>query len=272
MSPQLDRAALEELVLFACRLAELAGRAILPHFRNLESIDNKQPADFDPVTAADREAERVIRDEILRVYPRHGIVGEEFGSTRGSEPFTWMIDPIDGTRAFIAGLLHWGVLVALNDGARPIVGAMHQPYTRETFFGTRDGAQMRRESQSMPLQVRKIERIQDAILSATDPAMFANGPERDAFRSLAATVKMRRYGGDCYAYAMLAAGHIDLVVEASLNPYDIQALIPIIEGAGGIVTSWVGGDASHGGRVIAAGDERIHAAALEILKRAPLDS
>jgi histidinol-phosphatase len=262
----MDDRAIAEYTVFACHLADLAGRIILPYFRVRLDVENKTVGSgFDPVTLADRAAERAIRDEIQRVHPGHGILGEEHGFAAGTDGLTWIIDPIDGTRAFIIGQLHWGVLIALNDGARPVVGVMHQPYTGETFVGSRLGAELRRRRSSNSIQVRECPRLEDAIVSATDPAMFTGPGERDAFRAVASRARMRRYGGDCYSYCMLAAGFIDLVIESGLKPYDIQPLIPIIEAAGGIVTSWSGGPPYDGGQVIAAGDRELHKIALAIL-------
>ena len=206
----MDDRAIAEYVSFACHLADLAGRTILEYFRVRIDVENKNAKfagrSYDPVTLADKAAERVIRDEIQRVYPRHGILGEEHGAKAGTDGLTWIIDPIDGTRAFIIGQLHWGVLIALNDGERPIVGVMHQPYTGETFVGSRLGAEIRRGSSTSPLKVRECPRLEDAIVSATDPAMFTGPGERDAFRVIGAKARMRSYGGDCYSYCLLAAG------------------------------------------------------------------
>jgi len=264
--PTMDDRAIEEYAAFACHLADLAGRTILPYFRVRLAVENKTAgAGYDPVTVADRAAERAIRDEIHRVYPGHGILGEEHGFAAGTDELTWIIDPIDGTRAFIIGQLHWGVLIALNDGARPVIGVMHQPYTGETFVGSRLGAELRRRGSSSSLRVRECRRLEDAIVCATDPAMFSGPGEREAFRQLASKARMRRYGGDCYSYCLLAAGFIDLVIESSLQPYDIQPLIPIIEASGGIVTSWSGGLPYDGGQIIAAGDRELHKIALAML-------
>jgi len=263
-----DRA-LQEFTKFAVHLGEVAGRIILPHFREALDVHNKK-ADagfFDPVTIADRDAEQAIRNEISRVYPGHGIHGEEHGLTRGNDRFTWVIDPIDGTRAFILGLLHWGVLIALNDGERPIVGVVHQPYTGETFVGSRLGAELRRAGEVRPLRVRRCPSLEQAAVSATDPAMFRRGAEREAFREIAERARLTRYGGDCYAYCMLACGLIDLVIESQNEAYDLQALIPIIEGAGGVMTNWRGGSPQDGGQSVASGDRELHRAALEILSR-----
>jgi histidinol-phosphatase len=258
-----------EFVAFACRLGEIAGRSILPHFRAALDVENKTPGGaYDPVTVADRAAETAIREEIARVYPRHGILGEEHGASAGAGDFTWIIDPIDGTRAFILGQLHWGVLIALNDGEKPVVGIMHQPYVGETFIGSRLGAELRHGSERHALRTRRCGHLEDAVVCATDPAMFEAGPEADAFHSIARRARMRRYGGDCYSYCLLAAGLVDLVIESQLKPYDIQPLIPIIEAAGGTVTSWSGGPCYDGGQALVAGCAEIHSAALEILRPA----
>ncbi|HUY29332.1 MAG TPA: histidinol-phosphatase [Candidatus Binataceae bacterium] len=272
-SVALDDRALAEFTAFAVRLGEIAGRAILPYFRAAIDIDNKAGAgSYDPVTIADRSAETAIREEIARVYPTHGILGEEHGAKPGRDRLTWIIDPIDGTRAFIIGQLHWGVLIALSDGERPTLGMMHQPFTGETFTGSRLGAEWRRGAERRALHTRACPRIEAAAVSATDPAMFKSGAERDAFRALAARARMRRYGGDCYSYCLVAAGLIDLVIEAGLQPYDIQPVIPIIEGAGGIVTSWSGKSAAGGGQCVAAGDPALHRVALEMLSAAATDA
>ena len=267
-SPALTDNQIAEYLRFACHLGEIAGKVILPHFRAALDVTNKVAGSgfFDPVTIADRDAEQAIRDEIARVYPKHGIHGEEHGLKHGSGGFKWVLDPIDGTRAFILGLLHWGTLIALNDGERPIVGVMHQPYTGETFVGSRLGAELRHAGKAHPLRVRKCSRIEDSVVSATDPAMFRQGPEREAFREIAKTARLTRYGGDCYAYCMLASGLIDLVIESQNQAYDLQALIPIVEAAGGVMTSWAGASPQNGGQSVASGDPDLHEKALRILK------
>jgi histidinol-phosphatase len=261
----LGDAALGEYLEFACRIAELAGMAILPHFRSGLGVENKSGVGYDPVTLADKEAERVMRAEIARSYPTHSVLGEEFGRSTGASPFTWILDPIDGTRGFVMGLPQWGTLVALNDGIRPVLGVMHQPFIGESFMGSRRGAYLRRNRRIQLLHSRRVEHLSDAALCATHPEMFREGAELAAFGRIARQCKQTRYGTDCYAWCLLAAGLIDLVIEAQLNTYDIQALIPIIEAAGGVVTSWSGGVAYDGGQVIAAGDVRLHRIAVAML-------
>ncbi len=262
MDPQLER-----YVEFAVSLAHAAGERILKYFRAAPQTSNKAVGGlFDPVTIADREGEEVIRREIARVFPDHGIQGEEHGIQSGTSPYTWVIDPIDGTRAFILGQLHWGTLVALHDGTRPIVGVMHQPYVGETFVGSALGAELRRGSSVTMLAARGCARLEDAIVCATDPTLFTTPEERRGFERLASRVRMVRYGGDCYTPCLLAAGHIDLVVESSLKPWDILPLIPIVQGAGALVTDWAGGAPDAGGVALFAANAELHAQALAALR------
>jgi len=261
----IDTSELEARAAFAERLAHAAGEAILPHFRERIRIDDKGPAGaFDPVTEADRAAERSMRALIEETYPEDGITGEEFSAKPSQNGLTWVLDPIDGTRAFIAGLPSWGVLIALNDSARPILGAVHQPYLGELFLGLDGGGIRRATLNGAPIACRPCSRLADAVLSTTGPELLPPD-DREAFERLAGAARMVRYGFDCYAYAVLALGFIDLVAESMLQPYDVQALIPLIGAAGGRVTSWDGGDAQHGGRILAAGDPRLHAAAMNLL-------
>jgi myo-inositol-1(or 4)-monophosphatase len=248
-------------------LADASGAAILPYFRKRLKIQNKAGAGaFDPVTAADKAAERAIRNMITAQFPDHGIIGEEFADRSGPTGLTWVLDPIDGTRAFMTGLPTWGTLIGLMAGDVPIVGLMDQPYTRERYWGTAKGAFMREANGSVSrLKTRVCPTLEQAILSATTPEIFKPGIERRRFGELTGAVRMTRYGGDCYAYCMLAGGHIDLVVEASLKVFDIVPLIPIIEAAGGVVTAWDGSTAVQGGRVVAAGDPSLHAKVLTLL-------
>ncbi len=260
-----EQSAIDEYLAFACRLAEIAGAAIMPHFRAQIEVENKAARGYDPVTIADKSAEDAIRREIARAYPDHGIVGEEQGAAAGAGNFTWIIDPIDGTRSFILGQLHWGTMIALNDGARPILGVVHQPYVGETFVGIPGRAELRRAGVTQRLRTRRCGRLGDAALASTHPDMFHRGTERAAFNLVASCTRQTRYGGDCYSYCLLAAGLIDLVIESGLKTYDVQPLVPIIEGAGGVITDWKGAAPYAGGQVIAAGDPELHRAALAIL-------
>ena len=257
---------LDTLLAFAHRLADLSAREVLKHFRMPTAVENKGgEAAFDPVTVADRAAERVIRDAVGAAWPGHGVIGEEFADTGADARYRWIIDPIDGTRAYIMGYPLWGTLIGLMDGAQPLLGMMNQPFTGERFWGAGGQARYAGPDGERDLRTRPCESLGAAILSTTHPDLFAPGFERERFETLAGQVRMSRYGGDCYAYCLLAAGHVDLVVEAGLQPFDIVALIPIIERAGGRITNWQGGPATEGGRIVAAGDARLHEAALAVL-------
>jgi histidinol-phosphatase len=247
-------------------LADRAGAVILPHFRTAFAIDHKGGDFFDPVTAADRAAESVIREALAGAYPAHGIIGEEFGSTRSDAEYCWVIDPIDGTRSFILGLPLWGTLIGLMRGGVPLLGMMDQPFTGERFFSGESEAFFRHNGATLKMRARACPTLGEALLATTTPEYFT-GEDAQRFEALSRAVRLRRYGGDCYNYCMLALGQIDLVVEAGLNPYDIIPLIPIVERAGGVVTAWNGEDARSGGRIIAAGDPRLHEAAVKMLSR-----
>jgi myo-inositol-1(or 4)-monophosphatase len=264
----LDADLLNTFLRFANLLADAARAAILPHFRAETDIENKADgAGFDPVTAADREAELACRALIEATLPDHGIEGEEFGEKPAKSPFSWTLDPVDGTRAFNAGLPSWGTLIALTHEGRPLIGVIDQGYLDERFVGAPGGAWSIVRGARQDLRVRACAHLRDAVAATTDPFLFT-GAEAGGFEMVRRTAKLTRYGYDCYAYAMLAAGRIDLVIETGLKPYDVHALIPVIEGAGGMVTNWRGGPASRGGQVIAAGDSRPHEQALVALKRA----
>jgi histidinol phosphatase-like enzyme (inositol monophosphatase family) len=242
-----------------------AAKCTLPRFRSGLSVDNKAASGFDPVTEADREAEQAIRAVIEDAFPEHGIVGEEFERKASGSPFTWLIDPIDGTRAFISGVPVWGTLIGLLHEGRAIAGAMGQPFTGETFIATSGSGEYLREGKSVPLKANSAAGLAQARVSSTSPHMFASGKSKAAYASLEAKARVIRYGLDCYAYCMLAAGHIDVVIEEGLNPFDIVALIPIIEAAGGVVTDWRGGPAEGGGKIVAAANADIHREALALL-------
>jgi myo-inositol-1(or 4)-monophosphatase len=250
----------------AVEFAREAGTVILPHFRSELAIENKLgDAGYDPVTIADKAAEAIIRAGIEKRFPTHGIFGEELGHQSGAG-LTWVIDPIDGTRAFVTGMVHWGVLIALFDGTTPVLGVMYQPFTDELFTGTNDDAGYRRGTLTRAVKVRPCGSVAEAVLASTSPQVFGSAEEQAGFRALRRRARLTRWGGDCYQYCMLAMGYVDVAVEASLQPYDVQALMPIIRGAGGIITSWDGGDASMGGRVIASGDARVHREAMALLR------
>jgi myo-inositol-1(or 4)-monophosphatase len=249
---------------FVDQLASVSGDTILPFFRTALAIENKQAGGFDPVTAADRAAENSMRALIRKSFPDHGIIGEEYGNERSDAEYVWVLDPIDGTKSFITGMVAWGTLIGLMRFGEPVFGMMHQPFTRERFSGDGGAARCRGPLGNRELRVRQCASLGDAILSTTSPLLM-NTADRAAFGRLENAVKLSRYGGDCYAYCMLAAGLIDVIIETEIKPYDIVAVIPIVAGAGGIVTTWENGPAQSGGRVIVAGDKRVHKQALEML-------
>jgi myo-inositol-1(or 4)-monophosphatase len=251
---------------FIDRLATASGETILPFFRTSLSVDDKNVGrDFDPVTEADRAGEAVMRRLIKANFPQHGIVGEEFGIEREDADYVWVLDPIDGTKSFIAGFPIWGTLIALLHKGTPVFGMMHQPFIGERFSGDSGSANYRGPSGERRLAVRRCASLKDATLFTTSPLLM-NEADRATFGRVQAEARLTRYGGDCYSYCMLAAGHLDLVIETELKPYDIAALIPIVTGAGGIVTTWEGNAAQGGGRIVAAGDPRVHEAALKLLQ------
>lgn len=248
------------------KMADAARSVILPFFRqsNLET-DNKLADGFDPVTVADRNAEKAMREVLAKHRPDDGIFGEEFGQSSGASGRTWVLDPIDGTRGFISGTPTWGVLIALNAQDAPFLGVIDQPYIGERFVGTSDLAQVTGPTGTSRLKTRTTQTLDQAILFTTFPEV-GTPEDRAGFEAVAQNVRLTRYGMDCYAYALLAAGQIDLVIESGLLAYDIQAPIAVIKAAGGVVTDWQGGPAHNGGRALAAANPQLHAAALEILR------
>ena len=249
-------------------MADAARAAILPYFRQPDlDTQNKLETGFDPVTVADRAAEKAMRDLLAEHRPDDGIWGEEFGRSPGTSGRTWVLDPIDGTRGFISGTPTWGVLIAMATDKGPELGIIDQPYIRERFIGAGSTARAIGPSGTTSLRSRAPRPLDQAVLFTTFPEV-GTPDEGAAFRAVAAQVRLTRYGMDCYAYALLAAGQVDLVIEAGLNAYDIQAPIAVIQAAGGVVTNWQGGPAHEGGQVIAAANAEIHAAALAILQSA----
>ena len=254
-----------ELVATAHALADAAREATLAHFRQAGlSAETKETDRFDPVTVADRLSEERMRAILAARRPRDGILGEEYGPKAGTSGLTWVLDPIDGTRGYLSGTPTWGVLVAVSDAGGPLFGIIDQPYIRERFEGGLGRAEVNGPSGRAALRARAPRDLSEAILFTTFPEV-GTPDEAAAFRRVAGRAKLVRYGMDCYAYALLAAGQIDLVIEAGLQAYDVQAPIAVIEAAGGIVTDWSGGPAHQGGRVIAASSPELHAQALELL-------
>lgn len=247
-------------------MADAARAAILPLFRQGIQSDNKDEGGFDPVTEADRAAERAMRAILETLRPQDSILGEEYGVTEGTSGLQWVLDPIDGTRGFISGTPTWGVLVSLRDATRVLYGLIDQPYIGERFEGGFGIAEMTGPLGSRPLATKSTSSLGLATVLTTFPEV-GSAQEGAAFADVAARCKLTRYGMDCYGYALLAAGQVDLVIEAGLSAYDIQAPIAVVQAAGGIVTDWSGRPAIDGGRALAAANMDIHAQALEILAR-----
>ena len=255
---------LNEITEFLVELSELAAAQTLPRFRQGNTVENKSSGGFDPVTEADRKAEQAIRARILDRFPDHGIEGEEFGSFQSNSRWRWVIDPIDGTRAFLSGIPVWGTLIGFCRDEVPIAGIMSQPYTGELFIASNGVSRFRRGDHEQVLESSDTTTLDEAILMSTSPDLFSSD-EKHRFEALVQKCRMVRFGTDCYAYCMLAAGQVDLVVESGLSFYDIAALIPLIENSGGVITGWDGRAFDFTGTVIAAATPALHEKAMRIL-------
>ncbi len=262
---------------FVDRLAQVSGEVILPFFRTAIGAEDKSRGGvFDPVTEADRGAEAAMRRLIGQTFPGHGVIGEEYGRDRPDAEYVWVLDPIDGTKSFISGLPTWGTLIGLMHRGRPVYGMMAQPFTRERFYGDGKRAKLRTlalahgeappsEWATRTLRTRVCGSLREATLATTSPLLIRDDADRAAYFRVENEVRLARYGGDCYAYCALAAGFIDLVIETNLKPHDVVALTPIIEGAGGVISTWDGEDAANGGRIVAAGDRAVYDEARRLL-------
>ncbi|SLN23922.1 Histidinol-phosphatase [Roseovarius albus] len=257
----------DKIIESAHAMADAARVAVLPYFRSANlNAEDKGVGGYDPVTEGDRAAERAMRDVLAQLRPQDGILGEEFANKPTESGLTWVLDPIDGTRSFIAGAPTWGVLIAVSDESGPIYGIIDQPYIGERFEGGLARAKMTGPHGTGALRVRGSRPLSQSMLFSTYPNL-ADDTDTEAFNEVSAQVQLTRFGIDCYAYALVASGQIDLVIESGLQAYDIQAPIAVIEAAGGVVTDWQGGKAHNGGRVVAAAGPEQHAAALEILSK-----
>ena len=262
---------------FVDRLAQVSGEVILPFFRSAIGAEDKSSGGvFDPVTEADRGAESAMRRLISQTFPAHGVIGEEYGSDRPEAEYVWVLDPVDGTKSFISGLPTWGTLIGLMHHGRAVYGMMAQPFTRERYYGDGNRAKLRTlghsrteappsEWTTRTLHARPCGSLSEATLATTSPHLIVGEGDLAAFRRVEDKVRLTRYGGDCYAYCALATGSIDLVIETGLKPHDVVALAPIIEGAGGVMTTWDGDRPEQGGRIIAAGDRRVYDEARALL-------
>jgi myo-inositol-1(or 4)-monophosphatase len=262
---------------FVDRLAQVSGEVILPFFRSsIGAEDKSRGGVFDPVTEADRGAEAAMRRLILQSFPAHGIVGEEYGQDRPDAEYVWVLDPIDGTKSFISGLPTWGTLIGLMHNGQPVFGMMSQPFTRERYSGDGNRSRLRTlgiargdappsDWATRALRTRACASLTAATVMTTSPALIRDEADRETYRGIEREARLVRYGGDCYAYCALAAGFVDLVIETNLKAHDIVALAPIIEGAGGVITTWEGESVAKGGRIVAAGDAKLHEAVLKRL-------
>jgi histidinol phosphatase-like enzyme (inositol monophosphatase family) len=264
-----------ELDAFLVELNRASSAAILPLFRGDHGLEDKGgPAQnglggFDPVTEADRGAEAAIRKLIAERHPEHGVIGEEYGEDRPDSDFVWVLDPVDGTRAFVAGLPVWTTLIGLRHQGRPVLGSIGQPYLGELYIGSAAGSRLMSRGSSRPLKTRPCPDLSKAIIATTDPEACFNGAERAAWRDLRKATRLARLGCDAYAYAMVAAGTMDVVVESGLKSWDVEAAMPVIEGAGGFSSDWKGQPiGQNGGTMILAGDQRALEATVTIMSQA----
>lgn len=254
-----------ELTRFATALARASAEAILPHFRQNIAVEVKEGVVWDPVTEGDRAGERVIRQMIEERYPDHGIHGEEYGVKEGRSPFTWVLDPVDGTRSFICGMPTWATLIGLNYEGRPVVGLMNQPVVGDMFYGSPEGAWNDYRGQVTPICTRQGVPLAQARVGTTSPELYRSARDSAAFQRFRPRVQLMRYGGDAYFFSVMAAGHLDIAMDANLQAYDIAPLLPIVTGAGGVYAEWTGGDAAQGGNVITAGSQALLEEALAVL-------
>jgi histidinol phosphatase-like enzyme (inositol monophosphatase family) len=256
---------LDDRMHFAIDLARRAGELGLKFFRDLDNLTIESKGHQDLVSEGDREVELFIRAAIVEAYPQDGIVGEEHAAVTGTTGHVWVIDPIDGTRAFISGIPVWGTLVGLTVDGDAVAGMMSQPFTGELFYANASGSHYEGPGGPRRLATRKTTELAQATLFTTTPALF-KGDARKRYDQFETKVQLARYGTDCYAFAMLAAGSIDIVADPGLKPYDIVALIPIIEKAGGVITTFEGGPAENGGDILAAATPELHTAAMAALR------
>lgn len=257
----------DRLIAFANCLADASGAVIRPFFRQRIAVAHKPGLRaFDPVTEADKGGERAIRAIIEHDRPDDGILGEEYGEKPARNGMRWVLDPVDGTRAFITGRHEWGSLIALEDKEVPVLGILDQPVLGERYLAVNGRAVLLEGEKRTPLKVRECAGIKDAILCATDPSAYFTPDQQAAFARVKAHARMTRYGGDCYLFAALALGFVDIIIEAGFNRWDVAALIPLVEGSGGTITSWSGGDCRDGKTILACGDSRVREEAIKLLK------
>ncbi len=254
-----------ELTRFAIALAEASAAEILPFFRRNTQVDIKDGPVWDPVTEGDRAGERIIRQMIEERYPDHGILGEEYGAKESRSPFTWVLDPVDGTRAFVCGMPTWATLIGLSYEGKPAVGLMNQPVVGDMFYGSPEGAWASHRGTESHIATRKGIPLSRALVGTTAPELYRSEENQRRFQQLKSRAQLTRYGGDAYFFCMMAAGHMDIAMDCGLQPYDITPLLPIVTGAGGFAAEWTGGDIMKGGNVITAGSRELLDEALAIM-------
>ena len=257
---------LRELTSFALQLADAASKEILPHFRAHAPVDVKAAETWDPVTEGDRAGERALRQLIEKHYPAHGIIGEEYGTKAGTSGFNWILDPVDGTRSFVIGLPSWATLIALYFEDKPLLGVMCQPFVGDTFYGNSEGAWLNHRGDVKPIRVAAHRTLSQSMGGTTSPHLYKDANAR-SFEQLRGAMTSVRYGLDSYSFCLMAAGHLDIAMDPALQIYDIAALIPIMQGAGGVVSSWSGNDPSKGGNVIAASSQALLDEALRVMQQ-----
>ena len=254
-----------ELTRFAIALAEASAKAILPYFRQNTHVEVKDGPVWDPVTEGDRAGERAIRAMIEKHYPDHGILGEEYGLKEARSPFTWVLDPVDGTRSFVCGMPTWATLIGLSFEGQPAFGLMNQPVVGDMFYGSPQGAWHDYRGLTTPIATRKGIALSRASIGTTAPELYRSEENQRRFQALKAKAQLTRYGGDAYFFCMMAAGHLDIAMDCGLQPYDITPLLPIVTGAGGVAAEWTGGDLTKGGNVITAGSPALLEEALAVM-------
>ena len=237
-------------------IADDVRKISLKYFKKKLKIKSKDKVNFDPVTIADIKVQRKINESIKKYFPKHSILGEE-ASVKNISDYQWCIDPIDGTKSFIQGFPIWGTLISLSQKKEIILGVADIPALDERYVGYSKISYKIKNGKKTKLKVRNTEKIKDSILNTTSPYVFANKKDQKIFEKLAKEVRTVRLGGDCYSYCLLADGHIDLVIESGLKPWDIRALEPIIINAGGILKTWDGDKIFHGGRIIASTNNKL---------------
>ena len=249
---------IKEFKLFAKHLSEISGAVIKSYFRTELKIDSK--SDSSPVTIADKKAEELMRKAIMKEFPDHGIIGEEFGKHNETSEYQWVLDPIDGTKSFICGTVTFGTLIALTHNGEPVLGVINQPVLKEYLVGDNKSARLN----DVNVNVRKVEDLSDAVLLTTDHLNIGRYQSQKKFDELIKKVKLYRNWGDCYGYYLVATGFADIMIDPIMNVWDSMALIPIIKGAGGIITDYKGSNPVNGNSIVAS-TAVIHSQVIKIL-------